>query len=499
MKKAAVCMICSIAVTGWADGIPVSLDHNNLRLTYESVELPLDESIGLVGLNYQIALGSYGYGGLGVYGAASGERGGFFVGGFEGGLRYPIYSGWEAEGGLFVGGGGGGAAPQGGGLMLRPHIGLSYGTDVFRAGVQLSRIDFPNGDISSTQIVGVIDIPFESFRLDGEYTGELHDLGQNVSSVLHRSFEGKDARFGIEMQHYSPTGSVLTTGGTEQESFEIVGVRYEHMLGENLSWHISTAGAVGGDSDGYAEIYAGAGWQHRIFDTPFYLTAEGSAGSAGGGRVDTRGGSMMRARAGVAWELTPSWLLKAQGGIVSSLDGDFEARTLGVSLERNFGLIIPSRGSSEFNGEIASSNWQLRAVYENYTDAARKTQNEGSVGLIGLQAQSFYDMWYLYAKAMGAVSGGAGGYVSGSLGAGMEYPFSDIVKLYAQAGVGAAGGGGIDVGGGGVAEGEAGLCLRIAPSTDIAISAGMIRSFDGELSSPTISAGIGYRFGTLNF
>lgn len=500
MKKTTACVMCSIAVAGWAEEpMPVSLDQNNLRLTYESVQLSSDEDMGLMGLNYQMEFGKYGYGGVGVYGAATGERGGFFAGGFEGGFRYQLSERIEAEAGLFIGGGGGGAAPQGGGLMLRPHVGLSYDADAFRAGVQLSSINFPNGDISSTQIVGVIDIPFESFRLDGEYTGGLNNISQSVSSVLNRSFEGSDARFGIEAQHHSPMGSVLTTDGTKQESFEVVGVRYEHMLGENLSWHISTAGAVSGDSDGYAEIYTGIGWQHRIFNTPFYLLAEGSAGLAGGGKVDTGGGSMMKAKAGVAWALTPKWLLKTQGGVVSSFDGDFEAKTLGVSLERNFGLLVPSKQPSLFTGDISHSDWRLRAVYENYTDAARKTHNEGSVGLIGLQAQSFNDMWYLYAKAMGAMSGDAGGYVSGSLGAGVEYPLSDTTKIHVQAGVGAAGGGGIDVGGGGIAEAEAGLSLRIAPSTDITISAGMIRSFDGELSSPTISAAIGYKFGTLNF
>ncbi|UFH59205.1 hypothetical protein [Sulfurovum mangrovi] len=499
IKRAAVCMVCGVAVVGWAEPLPVSLDQNRLRLTYESVELPQDESMGLVGLNYQIALGSYGYGGLGVYGAAAGERGGFFVGGFEGGMRYPFLSGWEVEGGLFVGGGGGGAAPQGGGLMLRPHLGFSYGSDAFRAGLQLSRVEFPNGDISSTQVAGVIDIPFESFRLDGDYSGELQNLGEEVGAVLHRSLEGREARLGIVLQHYAPIGDVHTTGGEEQKSFETVGVQYTQALGEHLSWHLSTSGAAGGESDGYAELYAGLGYRYPVADTPLSFFAEGSLGMAGGGRVDTGGGAMMRASAGVGWVLTPGWSLNAEGGVVSSFDGDFEAKRFGLSMERRFGRIVPSEGPGGFIGEITRSDWAFSARYEYYRDAARKNHDEGSVGLTGLQAQRLYDWGYLYAKAMGAITGDAGGYVSGSLGAGVAYPLTDMVKCYAQVGLGAAGGGGIDVSGGGIAEGEAGVSFDITPNTEITIAAGMIHSFDGELSSPTLSIGIGYRFGTLGY
>ncbi|MDD5406644.1 MAG: hypothetical protein PHE73_06875 [Sulfurovaceae bacterium] len=483
----------------YASDYPISLDHNNLRLTYENVKLPGDEDMGLVGLNYQMQLGEYGYGGLGVYGAATGERGGFFVGGFEGGLRYPLSERIEAEAGLFVGGGGGGAAPQGGGLMLRPHVGLSYEIENIHAGVQLSRIEFPNGDISSTQIVGVIDIPFESFRLDGDYAGDLRNVGQEIGSSLHRSLDGKVARLGIEVQHYEPAGDVRATDGAEQKSFETVGVRYEQAFDEHFSWHITTAGAMGGESDGYAEVYAGTGWRQHILDTPFYLTAEGSVGLAGGGRVYTGGGSMIRAKAGIEWMIAPAWSIEAQGGIVDSIDGDFKASTLEVALEHSFGILVPSQQPDLFTGAISRSDWRLQTVYENYFDAARKSHNDASAGLIGLQAQSLQDGWYLYARAMGAVSGDAGGYVSGSLGAGAEYPLSDTIALYAQAGLGAAGGGGIDVGDGAIAEAEAGIRFGVTKNIDLTLSGGAIRSLNGGLESPTISAGVEYKFGTLNW
>lgn len=488
-----VFLLFGIAAQG--SDFPVFVDRDNIRLTYETLRLPQGESMGLVGMNYQVGVGSFGYGGAAVYGAASGERGGFFVGGFEGGVRYPFLFGFEAEAGVFAGGGGGGAAPQGGGLMLRPHVGLSYGTQTLRAGVQLSRVAFPNGDIGSTQAAALVDVPFESFRLDGDYRGGLS--GSGISEALGRTLRVAGGGFGIEAQHYEIAGDVRTTGGAAQEPFETVGVRYARTLGGGLSWHLSGAGALGGNSDGYAEIYAGAGWRKPLFETPLSLMAEVSAGMAGGGRVDTGGGAMLRGSAGLAWQIAPQWSAQARGAYVVS-DGDFEAAVIGVSLARGFSTLVPStERSGGWEGEVGHSLWRLRAVHETYTGARRAGGSEESLSGVGMQIDALAGEYgYLYARATGAYEGGAGGYATGSLGGGAEYPLTEYAHLYLQAGLGAAGGGGIDVGGGAIAQGEAGVRLHVLRNADLSLGGGMVRSFSGGLESPTITFGIGYRFGT---
>ena len=54
-----------------------------------------------------------------VYGAATGQRGGLFVGGAEVRREWALPWGFDLGTGLYAGGGGGAAAPVGGGLMLR--------------------------------------------------------------------------------------------------------------------------------------------------------------------------------------------------------------------------------------------------------------------------------------------------------------------------------------------------------------------------------------------
>lgn len=507
-RQIGILALCGIAVTVLADPIPVRLEHNNIRLTYETMTLPGNEAMGLVGLNYQTRFGSYWYGGLGVYGAAAGERGGFFTGGFEGGVRYPLFSNLEAEGGVFLGGGGGGAAPQGGGLMVRPHVGVTYGNETLRGGIQLSRIEFPNGNIKSNQIGAVIDVPFESFRLDGGYRGRLDYLPYDISQTFQRSIRLSVGMFGAEVQRYTPlNGSRRTDGSALNEPFTTVGVRYENYWSHNSSWHLSTAGAMGGGADGYAEMFAGLGWRYGIFDSAttksrLFLRADGAIGMGGGGKIDTGGGTMGKAALGLSYVLDNDWLVDIRSGYLRSVDGNFEARTLAFELNHAFTMLEPSRGTSQitYDEGLIRSDWEVRPLHETYTKAKRKDGGNSAVSMVGMQIDVLSSgAGYLYGKALGAYSGYAGGYATGTIGAGINYrlPLEIPMSLYAQAGVGAAGGGGVDVGSGSIVEAEAGAQLNIASNLDLLAGGGIIHGMSGEMESPTFSFALAYRFGTL--
>lgn len=496
--------VCSIAMTAaWADPTPVKLDHNNLRFTYESVTLPENEAMGLTGLNYQQMFGSYWYGGLGVYGAVAGERGGFFTGGFEGGLRYPLIGDLEVQSGVFVGGGGGGSAPQGGGLMIRSHIGMTYGNDTIRGGLQLSRIEFPNGDIHSTQVSGVVDIPFESFRLDGNYRGRLDTLPFDISDIFQRSMAIRQGEFGVEVQHYIPSSNARKTDGTLLiESFDTIGIQYINFVSRNIAWRVTTAGAMGGGADGYAEVFAGMKWRYGVFDK-LLLNLDGAIGMGGGGQIDTGGGAMSKVSAGVSYQLNPAWSVDAGGGYVRAFEGDFSGRTLSCSLNHSFMSFIPSMdrsGKNVYGERLIRQDWRVRPMLETYTSAQRKSTETKDISLAGMQMDVLSsDAGYLYAKALGAYSGGAGGYASGTLGLGINYPLPRKipVELYVQGGVGAGGGGGIDVGNGAIVEAEAGIRYGFASDTDFVFGAGITQSVSGRLETPTLQFGVAYRFGTL--
>ena len=84
------------------------------------------ERMGLYSIGAYDQLTPWLYGGVTLYGAATGRRGGFFTGGYTLGIEGQLFDNFIFDAGSYIGAGGGGASEQGGGLMIRPHIGLKY-------------------------------------------------------------------------------------------------------------------------------------------------------------------------------------------------------------------------------------------------------------------------------------------------------------------------------------------------------------------------------------
>jgi hypothetical protein len=487
---------------------PLDVWKGSYRFSYETLMLPQREAMSLAGLQYLTDFSPRLYAGAGVFGAISGRRGGFFVGGLEAGIRQNILPALFAEAGFFAGAGGGGGAPQGGGLMLRPHVGIWYDMRSVRAGVLYSRIDFPNGKINSGQIGFALDVPFETLLVSDGYQGDLSTIVERASRIAGQPLGFARDYLGPFYQVYFPATRVKNTKGrTRTEPFGTFGLEAGRCYDERFSLFTAVAGAVAGSAAGYAELFAGAGYRLPLSgsgEKKLFLDWRAAAGAAGGGRVDTGGGVVMKTSLGLKALFRPELAANMSGGYAKAMDGSFSAAV--VTFDVTYFADTASFGPKNATAvdSLYLSSYQAGMTQQTYLTRdprIRKSPDSTPVSLVGIRIhRALTDSLAVTAQASGAYDGSAGGYAVGLLG--LRLTSSPVVfqalQLFLDASAGAAGGGGIPVGGGAVVQGAAGILCTIAGKFSFEASYGMIAAVNGPLDSSFIEAGLLYRFSTLN-
>ncbi|MEN9659824.1 MAG: hypothetical protein RL571_3289 [Pseudomonadota bacterium] len=463
-----------------------SLNQNPaaFKLGFETITLPNDENMGMIGGSYLIETLPGLYLGPAAYGAITGERGGFFTGGAEITYRLPINNCLSVDSGIYLGGGGGGAAGVGSGLMLRPHIDLLWDFGGIRAGISASEVRFPSGHFNSRQLGLML-----SFDDSFSYS-DASRIGQYLSSST-RSGVGFD-RIAIVAAQSKPQGDVkTTTGAPAPDSTSYAGFLMTQALANGWLWGVEAAGAVKGESDGYAEVLGTFGWEYA-FNPSLRAGTRASLGMGGGGAVDTGGGGLGKAAIFGTYQLNRDLDLTLETGVSKAFDGSFSARY--ASLQLGMALDHP-HASTDILSRI--EGWEWDASVQQYTRASRRDGSKRSMQNIGFKLNRHIDDgFYLSGQAHSALGGGAGGYSVGLVGAGWESPeVLGKLRLSAEMLIGAAGGGGVDSDGGAIMQPMAYASYPIAKNWQIKAGAGVVKSFKGELNSPVLDLSLGYRFG----
>jgi hypothetical protein len=118
--------------------------------------------------------------------------------------------------------------------------------------------------------------------------------------------------------------------------------------------------------------------------------------------------------------------------------------------------------------------------------------------LVGLQFNRFLSPnVYLAGQAQAAAGGGAGAYAVGLVGLGATTRLGGSPwRVGAEALVGAAGGGGVAVQGGAIAQPVAWVSRDLGTHSRVKLGAGYVKSRRGELSSPLAQLTWSLQFGT---
>ena len=478
---------------------PSTWRNRTLRFSFEEIDMPdAGEYLGLYSIGAYDQLNPWLYGGINLYGAATGSRGGFFTGGYTLGVEYELIDNLNIDAGGYVGAGGGGSAAQGGGLMIRPHIGIKYDFRWSSLGLNYSFVDFPNGDISSDAIALSLDIPFTSPILNWEDDGltAADYFGANFKDVSrHRSHLAARVR-----AYYPSSDSKTTSGGSFDDSLGLVGVDYSYFLDENWFTTFETAGAASGGVGGYAELLAGIGYRLPLTkDDRLALLPTITIGGAGGGAVETGGGFVARANLGLEYRFSPDLSMIFDGGYLTAPDGNFDTPFVGLNLAYVMETFAQDQKGAPLmeNDLIQTNKWRFRPAHQWYFDAQRKGGSSRDMQLLGGKIDWMVgNWWYLTGQGLSAYEGGAGGYSEGHWGLGVLGPNWHNWQLYSEMLIGAGGGGGVDSGSALLYKPSIGLEYNLTDDFSLQTGIGKVISKEGSLDANTFEVSLVWRFGT---
>ena len=479
----------------------LSAAPTTLRLTNETWKLPADETMGMVGgtllFNYSERVKM----GLGTYGAVSGVRGGFITIGLAAELNQRIIDNWHAEAGLFVGGGGGrgGASLAGGGLMVRSNVGINYDAKgLGKFGFGLSHVNFPSGVIQSTQPYIQYDYTFPSLVVPGWRTAPagIQTLDQTETPLLARPQE-----FSLIYLNYRLADSVEQTTG--QSSMKLMGVEWLSYLDDRWFIKYEMEGAMGGGHNGYMQILAGGGYRLPL-NSSTAIKMHLTAGPAGGGSVDTGGGLLIDTGIALQKKISRSTAVELYAGEVRTPAASFSAHSLAVKLTHQF--VIPSAANQASWAALDNFEPQalrIRTVNQTYLKGDtnwRSSNVDTNVDNIGIQLDYFIPStkdstrFFLTGQGVGAYGGGAGAYMTGLVGAGVQVPVTTDWFVEAEGLVGAAGGGGLAVGTGLVSQVNTGIGYRLSNALSLIGSVGYMTAFDGDFKAKVVGLTMAYQF-----
>ena len=453
-----------------------------ITIGYEKWKLPQNESLGITRLGILFDITPWWYSGINIYGAVKGHRGGFFTLGFDNGLQSNPNLPLQLRTGLFVGAGGGGGAPQGGGLMLRPYLELKYNSKNFSLSTGVSHVRFPNGKINSTQVFGAFYIPFNGIFWNGWPTKT-----ENYSSTL----KGYEIENLIRGGEYIVSSSAKTTEGKKLENMNWMGSELRRNFHNKLFLSLSTAGAGGGNADGYMEIFAGLGYKQQLEKLPIYTYIQGELGMGGGGKIDSGGGTMWRVRSGVEAHILKHFIIGIDGGYIQSFQGSFKAKSIGVfaGIKKTIGGSGVDFKPTLFSvREIAKTHFSGKGDFKDSNKSKR-------IDMLGIAFDHYFNNnFYITGQALWAYKGNAGGYAEGLLGLGWQSNQWHKMRIWGEALVGAGGGGGVKTNGGILGSISIGTSYALNKSLDIIIGAGYTKSTNKGLSSADATLGLRYRF-----
>ncbi|MEO3690004.1 hypothetical protein [Roseateles paludis] len=481
---------------------PASTRPAAIEANWTAVKMPDGGRTAFASISYLMAVNDdWGFG-PGVYGTAKGNYGGIFTAGFTAQRRWRLGANTHLATSLYVGAGGGLSSSElrfGGGLMLRPEISLRTEQGAWYSGLSLAQIRFPGGNVKGTALGFSLgrSTDFGSFSpLDAGRRGASSGrTGLGIDEIAFTATMARP-RAGLLRREGSPLAGTLGFAGADLRQY----------VAEGSWWGVEASGAAKGGVDGYMEVLGQIGQDWQLAKSALGQLRVGgqlAGGLGGGGGVNTGSGWLLRAGPSLRWVTPWGASLRLEGGATRSYSGTYRVNfwraALSMPLDRTPATAFNGQGD-EGMGTVREQQLGLSTLVlprVRFKDGRRETVGELAVSM----RRELSDRTYGVAYAGSAAKGSAGAYSFGLFGAGVQSrpltPNSNL-RVGAEALVGAAGGGGVQVGGGAVMQAEAWAEWRPDERLRLRAGAGQWRTLRShDQRSALLHLNLSYAYGSL--
>lgn len=412
--------------------------------------------------------------GQAIYSSALGDAGGAFFWGFEGIKRFRLGEDTALGVSGFLGGGGGAAQVRGDGTMYRINAFAERAIAqdwMLQAGA--SKVGISGADINDW--AATLGLAYRPSRRHGDPDW----VGPKLRSVS----------MGISQFRFPGD---LTRSGGAQSDLQLVGAEASFFAGRTLELFLAADGAASG-GDGYMQVFGGV--RRRFDQDAFSLFAQGSTGFGGGGDVNTGNGLIARAAVGVSLPVSRTLDAELSYGVYNAIDANLGGTGAQARLTRVF------HRSPDSTPNTGQQSWQLTMGLSAQSPNSDFMKSGSNAGINPVMQETAIDLFltdsvYVTGNAQTTVSGGVAGYAVGLIGLGYEARFSDTWRLSLEGHLGAAGGGGVDVGKGLMAGLRTEIDYILSPANSLSLGVGRLRAIDGGMDVPIIQLGLKHRFTT---
>ena len=494
-------MVSSQIVFAQNEIIPEKKTQNAFgKLDFLSIKLPDNEpNMGYTGIHYNLMLNNWSYAGVGIYGAVTGNTGGFFTLGINLGIKKYLGKDFYVDTGFHFGGGGGKGAPDGGGAFILPHINVGYDFKNFSLNSGWSYVDFfDGGNIKGHQLNVGIEIPLAFTYSDYNVSENEYDFDDLQNSSWN--INSKKTSIMFHQNNLKIKGDTKKTSGVKYngETIRLAGFELASYFSKNWFAFVKVDGAFDGIKAGYMDVFLGGGYHYAFNKNNTKLLTKFGFGAGGGGGIETEGGFLMYPDVSIEQKLFNDIYLALNTGFVMSPNSNVYTQSYGFGLkyyiERNGIINDESFTNGKFKG------FEVIVKQDVYFDAKRDTNIEEDMHQISLQINlDLNKNIYVTGQTSFANFGDAGAYAEGIVGFGAKTNSfcRNKITVFGQVLGGAAGGGGISTGEGLIVKPSAGFSYKLNNKLSFRTSGGYVKAKGGQLSSTFINFGIKYHLSFL--